>query len=255
MELQNSSAIVTGAASGLGAETAASLAGRGVKVVGIDLDAGIRKAQQGGTVPDGVRLLAANVTDAEAVDAALQAARDLAPLRTVVNCAGIGPSARILGKTGPHDLGLFRKVIEINLIGTFTVMTRAAAVMAGNDPLDDGVRGVVVNTASVAAFEGQVGQAAYAASKGGVHSMTIAAARDLARAGIRVCTIAPGIVQTPMMDGITQEFREALEANVPFPRRLGLPGEYAGLVQAILANDYLNGETIRLDGALRMPPR
>lgn len=255
MDLSNSSAIVTGAASGLGAEVAATLAARGVQVVGIDLQAGIDKAQEVGSVPDGVQLVAADVTDGEAVDKAVARAQGLAPLRTVVNCAGIATSSRILGRKGAHDLGLFRKVIEVNLIGTFTVMTRAAEVIAGNEPLADGVRGVVVNTASVAAFEGQVGQAAYAASKGGVHSLTISAARDLASVGIRVCTIAPGIVETPMMAGITAEFREALEANVPFPKRLAQPAEYAKLVEMIVGHDYLNGETIRMDGALRMPPR
>lgn len=255
MDLTNSSALVTGAASGLGAAVAVALAQRGVKVVGVDLEAGIAKAREAGTVTDGVELVAADVTDGAAVDAAVAAAQALAPLRTVVNCAGIAPVARIVGKKGPHDVGLFRKVVEVNLIGTFTVLARAAAAMAENEPLSTGARGVVVNTASVAAFEGQVGQAAYAASKGGVHSMTISAARDLAGVGIRVCTIAPGIVETPMMAGITPEFREELEANVQFPKRLATPEEYAQLVQMIVEHDYLNGETIRMDGALRMPPR
>ncbi|MDO5618855.1 SDR family NAD(P)-dependent oxidoreductase [Kocuria sp.] len=255
MDQSNSSAIVTGAASGLGAQVAAAFATQGINVVGIDLEAGIAKASEAGSIPDGVELVAADVTDGTAVDAAVTKAQELAPLRTVVNCAGIAPSARIVGRKGTHNLDLFRKVVEVNLIGTFTVMTRAAAVMALNDPLEDGVRGVVVNTASVAAFEGQVGQAAYAASKGGVHSMTIAAARDLAGVGIRVCTIAPGIVETPMMAGITPEFRAELEANVQLPKRLAQPAEYARLVQMIVEHDYLNGETIRMDGALRMPPR
>ncbi|NKE10153.1 MULTISPECIES: SDR family NAD(P)-dependent oxidoreductase [Kocuria] len=255
MDLSNSSALVTGAASGLGSAVAASLAAQGVHVVGVDLDSGITRAQQAGSVPDGVTLVAADVTDGAAVDAAVETAQALAPVRTVVNCAGIAPVARIVGKKGPHDLGLFRTVIEVNLIGTFTVLARAAAVMAHNVPLEGGARGVVANTASVAAFEGQVGQAAYAASKGGVHSMTIAAARDLAGVGIRVCTIAPGIVETPMMAGITPEFRSELEANVQFPKRLARPEEYAQLVQMIVEHDYLNGETIRMDGALRMPPR
>lgn len=255
MELNNSSAVVTGAASGLGATVASALASQGVQVVGIDLEAGVAQATEAGSVPDGVVLVAADVTDGEAVDAAIARAVELAPLRTVVNCAGIAPSARMVGRKGAHDLGLFRKVVEVNLIGTFTVMARAAEAMADNEPLADGVRGVVVNTASVAAFEGQVGQVAYAASKGGVHSMTIAAARDLAGVGVRVCTIAPGIVETPMMAGITQEFREELEANVQFPKRMAAPQEYARLVQMILDHDYLNGETIRMDAALRMPPR
>lgn len=255
MDVSNSSAVVTGAVSGLGATVAASLAARGVHVVGIDLEAGIATAQDAGAVPDGVELVAADVTDEHAVDSAVTRAQELAPLRTVVNCAGIAPFSRIVGREQPHDLGLFRMVVEVNLIGTFTVLTRAAAAMTTQEPLDSGVRGVVVNTASVAAFEGQVGQAAYAASKGGVHALTICAARDLASVGIRVCTIAPGIVDTPMMATITPEFRETLETHVPFPKRLAQPAEYARLVEMIVEHDYLNGETIRMDGALRMPPR
>ncbi|WP_016996161.1 SDR family NAD(P)-dependent oxidoreductase, partial [Kocuria atrinae] len=178
------------------------------------------------------------------------------PLRTVVNCAGIAPSARILGKKGPHDLGLFETVIRVNLLGTFNVLTLAAQAMAETEPVDeDGQRGLIVNTASVAAFEGQVGQAAYAASKGGVHSLTITAARDLASLGIRVNTVAPGIVETPMLATVSEEYRAGLAAGVPFPHRLGRPSEYAHIVTTFVDNDYLNGTTLRMDGALRMAPR
>jgi NAD(P)-dependent dehydrogenase (short-subunit alcohol dehydrogenase family) len=177
------------------------------------------------------------------------------PLRVAVNCAGIAPANRILTKNGPHDLELFRTAITVNLLGTFNVMRLAADAMAGTAELDNGQRGVVINTASVAAFEGQIGQIAYAASKGGVHGMTIAAARDLAQYGIRVNTIAPGIVDTPMLASLNEEFRTALAANVPFPKRLAQPTEYAQLALMIIEHDYLNGETIRMDGALRMAPR
>ena len=252
MDVSNTSALVTGAASGLGAATAAALAARGVRVVGLDLPAGVAKAPE----VAGVTYHAADVTQPDHVRAAVAAAAANGPLRTVVNCAGIGPSARILGKKGPHDLGLFETVIRVNLIGTFNVLTLAAETMAANDPVDeDGQRGVIVNTASVAAFEGQVGQAAYAASKGGVHSLTITAARDLASLGIRVNTVAPGIVETPMLATVSDEYRAGLAAGVPFPRRLGRPSEYAQIVTTFVDNDYLNGTTLRMDGALRMAPR
>ena len=252
MDVSNTSALVTGADSGLGAATAAALAARGVRVVGLDLPASVEKA------PDvaGVTYHATDVTEPDQVRAAVSAAVANGPLRTVVNCAGIGPSARILGKKGPHDLGLFETVIRVNLIGTFNVLTLAAEAMAANDPVDeDGQRGVIVNTASVAAFEGQVGQAAYAASKGGVHSLTIAAARDLASLGIRVNTVAPGIVETPMLATVSEEYRAGLAAGVPFPHRLGRPSEFAQIVTTFVDNDYLNGTTLRMDGALRMAPR
>ena len=252
MDVSNTSALVTGAASGLGAATAAALVARSVRVVGLDLPAGVEKA------PDvaGVTYHTADVTQPDQVRAAVSAAAAIGPLRTVVNCAGIGPSARILGKKGAHDLGLFETVIRVNLIGTFNVLTLAAEAMAETDPVDDdGQRGVIVNTASVAAFEGQVGQAAYAASKGGVHSLTITAARDLASLGIRVNTVAPGIVETPMLATISEEYRAGLAAGVPFPRRLGRSSEYAQVVTTFVDNDYLNGTTLRMDGALRMAPR
>lgn len=252
MDVSNTSALVTGAASGLGAATAAALATRGVRVVGLDLPAGVEKAPE----VAGVTYHATDVTEPDQVRAAVAAAVANGSLRTVVNCAGIGPSARILGKKGPHDLGLFETVIRVNLIGTFNVLTLAAEAMAANDPVDeDGQRGVIVNTASVAAFEGQVGQAAYAASKGGVHSLTIAAARDLASLGIRVNTVAPGIVETPMLATVSEEYRAGLAAGVPFPHRLGRPSEFAQIVTTFVDNDYLNGTTLRMDGALRMAPR
>lgn len=252
MDVSNTSALVTGAASGLGAATAAALADRGVRVIGVDLPAGIEKAPE----VAGVTYHAADVTQPEDVRAAVAAAAEVGPLRTVVNCAGIAPSARILGKKGPHDLGLFETVIRVNLLGTFNVLTLAAQAMAETEPVDeDGQRGLIVNTASVAAFEGQVGQAAYAASKGGVHSLTITAARDLASLGIRVNTVAPGIVETPMLATVSEEYRAGLAAGVPFPHRLGRPTEYAHIVTTFVDNDYLNGTTLRMDGALRMAPR
>lgn len=252
MDVTDTSALVTGAASGLGAATAAMLAGRGVRVTGLDLPAALERAPD---VP-GVRWAPADVTDRAAVAAAVETAAGQGPLRTVVNCAGIAPSARVLGRGGVHDLELFETVLRVNLLGTFTVLALAAEHIAATDPVDDdGQRGLVVNTASVAAFEGQVGQAAYAASKGGVHSLGLTAARDLASAGIRVNTIAPGVVETPMLATVSDEFRAGLAAGVPFPRRLGRPGEFAQLVAAFLDNDYLNGTTVRMDGALRMAPR
>lgn len=250
MELDGTSAIVTGAASGLGAATAAALSGHGVRVFGLDLNTA--------DAPDvaGITYVQTDVTDADQVRAAVStAAASDAPLRIVVNCAGIGPSARILGRGGPHDLALYAKVIQINLIGTFTVLTLAAEAMAAVEPLEYGQRGVIVNTASVAAYEGQIGQAAYASSKGGVVGLTLPAARDLAQHGIRVNTIAPGIVQTPMLATVSEEFRAGLAAGIPFPQRLARPDEFAQLVCATVAHDYMNGETIRMDGALRMAPR
>lgn len=249
MQLENTSAIVTGAASGLGAATAAALAAQGARVFGLDLEAGTALAA------DGVTCVKADVTSEEQVRGAVAQAAEAGPLRTVVNCAGIGPSARILGKKGVHDLGLYAKVIQVNLIGTFNVLALAAEAIAETEPLEHGQRGVIVNTASVAAFEGQVGQAAYSSSKGGIVGLTVPAARDLAQYGIRVCAIAPGIVDTPMLATISEEFRAGLAAGVPFPRRLCQPEEYAQLVGMIIAHDYLNGETIRMDGALRMAPR
>ncbi len=253
MQMSGTAAVVTGAASGLGAATAAALASRGVTVFGLDLATSIDKLND---APASVTLLAADVTSEADVRAALdQVGSAGAPLRIVVSCAGIAPARRILSKGGVHDLELFRAVITVNLIGTFNVMRLAADAMSRTDPDEIGQRGVVINTASVAAFEGQVGQIAYSASKGGVHAMTITAARDLASFGIRVNTIAPGIVDTAMLATISDEFRASLSAGVPFPHRLATPEEYASLTLTIVEHDYLNGETIRMDGALRMAPR
>ena len=252
MDIRDSTAVVTGAASGLGAATAAELVARGARVIGLDLPQVVHAAAP----VDGVQYVSADVTDEDQVRAAVATAADVAPLRTVVNCAGIGTSARVVGKNGVHDLALFERVVRINLVGTFTVLALAAEVMTAQDPVDEaGQRGVIINTASVAAFEGQIGQAAYAASKGGVHSMTIAAARDLSSRGVRVMTIAPGIVDTPMLGRVSEDFRSALAESVPFPHRLARPDEYAQLAGMIVEHDYLNGETIRMDGALRMAPR
>jgi NAD(P)-dependent dehydrogenase (short-subunit alcohol dehydrogenase family) len=252
MEIAGSAALVTGAASGLGAATAAALAARGAAVYGLDLE----KTLAGASAPDGVTLLAADVTEETGVRAALARIDDDGQqLRLAVNCAGIAPAARILSRSGPHDLDLFRTVVGVNLVGTFNVLRLAAEVMNRLPAGVDGQRGVVINTASIAAFEAQAGQTAYAASKAGVVGMTVTAARDLARHGIRVMAIAPGIVDTPMMAGMPDEVRAGLAASVPFPQRLARPEEYARLVLMIAEHDYLNGETIRMDGALRMGPR
>ncbi|MFW5468579.1 SDR family NAD(P)-dependent oxidoreductase [Knoellia sp. CPCC 206435] len=253
MQTSQTSAIVTGGASGLGAATAAALAAQGVHVHALDLAQGIEQAPD----VDGVTYVATDVTDEEQVRAAVaQASADpSAPLRFVVNCAGIGPSARILGKKGVHDLSLYRKVIEINLVGSFTVLALASEAIAQTEADADGQRGVIINTASIAAYDGQVGQAAYSSSKGAIVGLTLPAARDLAQYGIRVCTIAPGIVETPMLATVSDEFRAGLAAGIPFPQRLAKPEEYAKLALAIIDHDYLNGETIRMDGALRMAPR
>jgi NAD(P)-dependent dehydrogenase (short-subunit alcohol dehydrogenase family) len=252
MEIAGCAALVTGAASGLGSATAAALAGRRATVYGLDL----AKTLAGASVPDGVTLLAADVIEEAGVRAALARIDDDGQqLRLAVNCAGIAPAARILSRTGPHDLDLFRTVVGVNLVGTFNVLRLAAEAMSRLPAGPDGQRGVVINTASIAAFEAQAGQVAYAASKAGVAGMTVTAARDLARYGIRVMAIAPGIVDTPMMAGMPDEVRAGLAASVPFPQRLARPEEYARLVLMIAAHDYLNGETIRMDGALRMGPR
>ena len=252
MQIKDVAAMVTGGASGLGGAAARALAGRGSRVFALDLPAAVDEAD----AVDGVEYVAADVTDPAQVQVAVDAAVGSGgPLRVVVNCAGVGWAGRVLGKEGPHDLDLFRKVVEVNLIGTFNVMRLAAAAIARTEPLEDGQRGVIVNTASIAAFEGQVGQVAYAASKGGVVSLTLPAARDLASFGIRVLTIAPGTIDTPMLAGVTDEIRAALAAGIPFPKRLGKPEEYGKLAAFLAQHDYLNGEVIRMDGALRMAPR
>jgi NAD(P)-dependent dehydrogenase (short-subunit alcohol dehydrogenase family) len=251
MQLHDTAALVTGGASGLGAATARALAGQGARVFALDLPSGIDKADR----VDGVSYVPTDVTEPDQVRAAVQQAAASGPLRTVVNCAGIGPSARILGRKGVHDLELYATVVKVNLIGTFNVLALAAEAIAATDADDQGQRGVVLNTASIAAYDGQVGQAAYASSKGGIVGLTLPAARDLAQHGIRVCTIAPGIVETPMLATVSDEFRAGLAAGVPFPQRLARPEEYARLALAIIDHDYLNGEVIRMDGALRMAPR
>lgn len=253
MELANTTAIVTGAASGLGAATARAFADKGARVIGLDLQQSI----DGAAAVEGLTYVACDVTDEAQVRAAVEraSADSAAPLRAVVNCAGIAPSARIVGRKGAHDLALYRKVVEINLIGSFTVLAVASEAIAQTEPDADGQRGVIINTASIAAYDGQVGQAAYASSKGGIVGLTLPAARDLAQYGIRVVTIAPGIVETPMLATVSDEFRAGLAAGVPFPQRLARPEEYAQLALAIVDHDYLNGETIRMDGALRMAPR
>ena len=252
MQVNDTAAIVTGGASGLGAATAAALTRRGAQVFALDLAEAIEQAPQ----VEGIQYIGVDVTRPEQVQAAVDRAAGTAmPLRTVVNCAGIGPSMRILGRKGPHDLGFYAKVVQVNLIGTFNVLTLASERIAQTPALEHGQRGVVVNTASVAAYDGQVGQAAYASSKGGVVGLTLPAARDLAQHGIRVLTIAPGIVETPMLATVSEEFRSGLAAGIPFPQRLGRPEEFAQLALCLIDHDYLNGETIRMDGGLRMAPR
>jgi NAD(P)-dependent dehydrogenase (short-subunit alcohol dehydrogenase family) len=255
MKLQGLVALVTGGASGLGAATARRLASGGAKVVIVDRDEarGAELAKELGGA-----FAKTDVTDPAQVEAAIEAAGKLGTLRVAVSCAGVGWAARTLDKTGkPHDLELFKTVIGVNLVGTFNVLRLAAAAMSKSDPVVDsgGERGVIVNTASVAAFDGQIGQIAYASSKAGVVGMTLPAARDLAPVGIRVCTIAPGIFDTPMLGALPEDKRAALAADVVFPKRLGSPAEYGAMVASIVENGYLNGETIRLDGALRMPPK
>lgn len=250
MQLANTAAIVTGGASGLGAATAKALADQGAHVFALDL----RSAIDDAPAVVGVEYIETDVTKSDQVRSAVARARAGAPLRTVVNCAGVGPSMRILGKK-THDLELYAMVIQINLIGSFNVLTLAAEAMAETEGDEQGQRGVIINTSSIAAYDGQVGQAAYSSSKAGIVGLTLPAARDLAQYGIRVNTIAPGIVETPMLATVSDEFRASLAASVPFPKRLARPEEYAQLALAIIDHDYLNGEVIRMDGALRMAPR
>jgi NAD(P)-dependent dehydrogenase (short-subunit alcohol dehydrogenase family) len=250
VEIAGTSALVTGGASGLGRATAELLLERGARVVLFDLatSAGVDVARELGSTAS---FVAGDVTSEEDARAAVAAAGDL---RIAVNCAGIGSGARIVGRDGPYPLDRFRRVVEVNLVGTFNVLRLAAARMAELEPVD-GERGVIVNTASIAAFEGQVGQAAYSASKAGIVGLTICAARDLASLLIRVCTIAPGTFDTPLLGGLDERFRQSLADAIPHPRRLGQPPEFAKLAAHIVENQVLNGETIRLDGALRMAPR
>jgi NAD(P)-dependent dehydrogenase (short-subunit alcohol dehydrogenase family) len=253
MDVRNQPAIVTGGASGLGAATARTLAAAGAKVAVADINekAAAEMAKEIGGVA-----VACDVSDSASAEAAIRKASDAHGVaRVLVNCAGIGPAKRIVGRDGAMPLADFERVIRVNLIGTFNMMRLAAASMQAAAPLPDGDRGVIVSTASVAAFEGQVGQAAYSSSKGGVAALTLPAAREFAQFGIRVLAIAPGIFGTPMLKALPQESQDSLGASVPFPKRLGDPAEFAALVMHIVSNGYLNGEVIRLDGALRMAPR
>ena len=250
---ENDVVLVTGGASGLGAATVRRVVAQGASALILDLPSS-RGSELASQLGARVRFSAADVRDEDQVQAAIGAASDLGTLRVVVNCAGVGTPGRVIGKRGVLSLENFRTVIDVNLVGTFNVLRLTAAAMKGNEPLD-GDRGLVIMTASVAAFDGQIGQAAYAASKGGIVSLTLTAARDLADKAIRVMAIAPGVMETPMMDGLPGDTKTILEALVPHPARLGRPEEYAMLVTSILENPLLNGEVIRLDGALRMPPR
>ena len=250
MHIDQTAAIITGAASGLGEATARHFRARGAQVTMLDRD-----AARGRAVADeiGAQFIETDVTDEPSVQAAIAAAhKAMGRITAAINCAGIATGARTLGRDGPHPLNAFRRAIDINLVGSFNVARLAAAEMAKNDPAPDGTRGVIVNTASIAAFDGQKGQTAYAASKGGIVGMTLPMARDLTREGIRVMAIAPGIFGTPMLRGLPQEVQDDLAAGVPFPKRLGDPDEFAALARFIVECDYLNGEVIRLDGALRM---
>jgi NAD(P)-dependent dehydrogenase (short-subunit alcohol dehydrogenase family) len=255
MNLQGKVFLITGAGSGLGAATARMAVGAGAKVVVADVNRDGGKAIAAELGAD-ARFVECDVSNEASGRAAVQAAVDaFGGLNVLVNCAGIAPGAKTLGKEGPHPLELFQKVINVNLIGTFNMIRLAAEAMNRNAPGEDGERGVVVSTASVAAFDGQMGQAAYSASKGGVVGMTLPIARDLSRNGIRVMTIAPGIMETPMLLGMPPEVQESLGKMVPFPSRLGKPAEYAALVRHIVENGYLNGEVIRMDGAIRLQPK
>jgi NAD(P)-dependent dehydrogenase (short-subunit alcohol dehydrogenase family) len=250
VEIKDSVAVVTGGASGLGLATTKRLLDRGASVVVIDL----RGEDAVAALGDRAKFVETNVTDEAAVGKALDVAESMGPLRINVNCAGIGNAAKTLSKDGPFPLDAFKKVVEVNLIGTFNVLRLSAERIAKNEPIGE-ERGVIINTASVAAFEGQIGQAAYAASKGGVAALTLPAAREFARFGVRVLTIAPGIFATPMLLGMPKAVQDSLAASIPFPSRLGTPEEYAKLVLHMIDNVMLNGEVVRLDGAIRMQPK
>jgi NAD(P)-dependent dehydrogenase (short-subunit alcohol dehydrogenase family) len=255
MDIAGKVFVVAGAGSGLGAAVTRHLAGRGARILLADVNesAGVALA---GELGDPAHFVRTDVTDEADGVRAISAAREtFGHLHGLVNCAGIAPGEKVLGREGPHRLDSFCRAVSINLIGTFNMIRLAAEAIAREEPDAEGGRGVIINTASIAAFDGQIGQAAYAASKGGVAAMTLPIARELARQGIRVVTIAPGIFGTPMMAGMPPEVQDTLGRSVPFPGRLGRPQEFAGLVEHIIANDYLNGEVIRLDGALRMAPK
>jgi NAD(P)-dependent dehydrogenase (short-subunit alcohol dehydrogenase family) len=255
MEIDKKTFLVSGGGSGLGAATARLLASSGANVVIADIN-----REKGETLAKEIgatgRFVEANVADEDSVKGAITAALSaFGALHGAINCAGIGVAEKTVGKEGPHSLTSFKRVIEVNLIGTFNVIRLASAQMAQQEPDPNGERGVIINTASIAAFDGQIGQAAYSASKGGIVGMTLPIARDLARLGIRVVTIAPGLFDTPLLAGLPEEVKKVLGSQVPFPPRLGNPSEYAALAKHIIENEMLNGEVIRLDGALRMPPK
>jgi NAD(P)-dependent dehydrogenase (short-subunit alcohol dehydrogenase family) len=254
MQLENTSALVTGGASGLGAATARRLAGAGARVVVADLN---EEAGEAVATEIGGAYVGTDVTDEEQVAAAVAVAGEMGPLRCLVNCAGIGSVGRTINRDGtPHDLGYFATVLAVNLTGTFNCIRLVAGAMAALEPVDDhGSRGAIVNTASVAAFDGQIGQAAYSASKGGVVGMTLPIARDLSSVGIRVNTIAPGIIDTAMLAALPEDAKASLGQQVLFPKRLGRPDEYAALAEFLLTHDYMNGETVRMDGGIRMAPK
>lgn len=255
MDIENSRAIVTGGASGLGAAVVQRLLSGGARVLAADIQ---EKAHRNWTDEFGDRIVIQRTdvaSEHEAAAAVERAADEFGGLDILVNCAGVAIAEKVVGKEGPHSLDRFRRVIEVNLVGTFNMLRLAAALMQENEPGAEGERGVIVNTASVAAYEGQMGQAAYAASKAGIVGLTLPAARDLARNGIRVCAVAPGIFDTPLLAGLPEKARESLGRQTPFPSRLGRPEEFAALTAHIIENPMLNGETIRLDGALRMAPR
>jgi NAD(P)-dependent dehydrogenase (short-subunit alcohol dehydrogenase family) len=255
LQVGESTFFITGGGSGLGAATARLLVENGAHVALADVDeeAGEQMASQIGS---GAEFVRTDVTDEESVQDSLDSVVEIfGSLNGAVNCAGIGPAAKVVGKKGVHDLGLFTKTVEINLVGTFNVIRFAAVRLAENEPGEDGERGVIINTASVAAYDGQIGQAAYAASKGGVVALTLPVARELASSGIRVVTIAPGIFETPMLAALPEDAKDSLGKQVPFPPRLGRPEEYAALAKHIVENQMLNGEVIRLDGGIRMAPR
>lgn len=253
MEIRGASAVITGGASGLGAATARRLASAGMQVVVADIQDDL--GEQMAAEINGA-FVHADVTQEGGLQRAVETATEMAPLRALVNCAGIGPPQRTVNRDGsPHSLDHFQLIININLIGTFNAIRLAAAAMAQNEPLEDNERGAIVNTASVAAYDGQIGQAAYSASKGGIVGMTLPIARDLSSAGIRVNTIAPGIIDTPLLAGLPEPARESLGQQVLHPKRLGLPDEYAELAHLLVAHSYMNGESIRMDGGIRMAPK
>jgi NAD(P)-dependent dehydrogenase (short-subunit alcohol dehydrogenase family) len=253
MDIKGQVAVITGGASGLGAATAEAFAKAGAKIALLDIN--LAAAQQTADKLGGIAVKCDVTDDQSAVDALAEVQKKYGVGRVLVNCAGVGPPKRIVGRDGPMPLSDYKKVIEINLIGTFNMMRLFAAALSTAEPLDGGERGVIISTASVAAFEGQIGQAAYSSSKGGVVALTMPAAREFAQFGIRVMTIAPGIFFTPMLSALPEDAQKSLGASVPFPPRLGRPEEYADLALFIVRNGYMNGETIRIDGALRMAPR